>query len=131
MDVAKFFNIPKQRVWQAWSEVKSNQGSAGVDEQTLADFERDLKNNLYQLWNRMASGSYFPPPVKAVPIPKSSGGTRILGVPTVSDRGAQTVVKLALEPLLEPVFDENSFGYRPGKSAHDAIAVTRGAVLAV
>ncbi len=125
MDIAKPFNIPKQLVWQAWLEVKSNQGSAGVDDQTLAVFEQDLKNNLYRIWNRMASGSYFPPAVKAAPIPKSSGGTRVLGVPTVSDRVAQTVVKLALEPMLEPVFDENSFGYRPGKSAHDAIAVTR------
>ncbi len=125
MNVAKPFDIPKQLVWQAWLNVKSNEGSAGVDGQTLEGFERDLKNNLYRIWNRMVSGSYFPPAVKAVPIPKASGGTRVLGVPTVSDRIAQTVVKLILEPMLEPVFDENSYGYRPGKSAHDALAVTR------
>lgn len=125
LNVAKPFAIPKQLVWQAYLEVKSKGGAAGVDHQSLEDFERDLKNNLYRIWNRMSSGSYIPPPVKAVPIPKKSGGTRILGVPTVSDRIAQTVVKMLLEPILEPVFDEDSFGYRPGKSAHDAIAVTR------
>jgi RNA-directed DNA polymerase len=96
-----------------------------VDHQSLESFERDLKNNLYRIWNRLSSGSYFPLAVKAVPIPKKSGGTRVLGVPTVSDRIAQTVVKVALEPILEPVFDENSFGYRPGRSAHDALAITR------
>jgi RNA-directed DNA polymerase len=122
---AKPFDIPKRLVWQAYLEVKSKGGAAGVDQQSLEDFERDLKNNLYRIWNRMSSGSYFPPPVKAVPIPKKSGGTRILGVPTVSDRIAQTVVKMMLEPILEPVFDEDSYGYRPGRSAHDAIAVTR------
>ena len=125
MNITKPFDIPKQKVWQAWLEVKANAGSAGVDGQTLEEFERDLKKNLYQIWNRMSAGSYFPPAVKGVPIPKSSGGIRMLGVPTVSDRIAQTVVKSALEPLLEPVFDENSFGYRPVKSAHDALAVTR------
>jgi RNA-directed DNA polymerase len=112
-------------VWQAYQEVKSKGGAAGVDQESLEDFELDLKNNLYRIWNRMSSGSYFPPAVKAVPIPKKSGGTRVLGVPTVSDRIAQTVVKLTLEPILEPIFDENSFGYRPGRSAHDAIAITR------
>jgi len=125
LNVAKPFTIPKELVWQAYQKVRSREGAAGVDGQSLEVFERDLKNNLYRLWNRLSSGSYFPPAVKAVPIPKKSGGTRILGVPTVSDRIAQTVVKLALEPILEPVFDENSFGYRPGRSAHDAIAVTR------
>lgn len=125
LDVAKPFAIPKRLVWQAYLEVKSKGGAAGVDGQSLEEFELDLKNNLYRIWNRMSSGSYFPPPVKAVPIPKKSGGTRILGVPTVSDRIAQTVVKMMLEPILEPVFDEDSYGYRPGKSAHDAIAVTR------
>lgn len=124
-DAAKPFAIPKRLVWQAYLEVKSKGGAAGVDQESLEDFERNLKPNLYRIWSRMSSGSYFPSPVKAVPIPKKSGGTRILGVPTVSDRIAQTVVKLLLEPILEPVFDENSFGYRPGKSAHDAIAVTR------
>lgn len=125
MNVAKPFTIPKELVWQAYQKVRSREGAAGVDGQSLEVFERDLRNNLYRIWNRMSSGSYFPPAVKAVPIPKKSGGTRILGVPTVSDRIAQTVVKLALEPILEPGFDENSFGYRPGRSAHDAIAVTR------
>jgi len=125
MNATKPFVIPKELVWQAYQIVKSKGGAAGVDEQSLEVFERNLKNNLYRIWNRMSSGSYFPPPVKAVPIPKKSGGVRILGIPTVSDRIAQTVVKLMLEPILEPVFDENSFGYRPGRSAHDAIAVTR------
>ena len=105
--------------------MKSNGGAAGVDEQSIEAFERDLKNNLYRLWNRLSSGNYFPPAVKTVPIPKKSGGTRILGVPTVSDRIAQTGVKQVLEPMLEPVFDENSFRCRPGRSAHDALAVTR------
>ena len=110
---------------QAYRVVKTKGGAAGVDQETIEDFERELKSNLYRLWNRMSSGSYFPPPVKAVPIPKKSGGKRILGVPTVSDRVAQMIVKMILEPLLDPIFDENSFGYRPGKSAHDAIAITR------
>ena len=125
MSVAKPFAISRFLVWRAYLDVKSKGGAAGVDKQSLEDFERDLKNNLYRIWNRMCSGSYFPPPVKAVPIPKKSGGTRILGVPTISDRVAQTVVKRMLEPILEPVFDEDSYGYRPGRSAHDAIAVTR------
>jgi len=123
--VAKPFEISKQQVWQAYLEVKSKGGAAGVDDQSIEAFEQNLKDNLYRLWNRLSSGTYFPPAVKAVPIPKKSGGTRILGVPTVSDRIAQTVVKMALEPILEPVFDENSFGYRPGRSALDAVAVTR------
>lgn len=125
MKVAKPFEISKKLVWQAYLEVKSNGGAAGVDKESIEAFEQNLKDNLYRLWNRLSSGSYFPPPVKAVPIKKKSGGTRILGVPTVSDRIAQTVVKLVLEPMLEPVFDEDSFGYRPGRSALDAIAVTR------
>lgn len=125
MNVAKPFEISKKLVWQAYLEVKSNGGAAGVDKQSIEAFEQNLKNNLYRLWNRLSSGSYFPPPVKAVSIRKKSGGTRTLGVPTVSDRIAQTVVKLVLEPILEPVFDEDSFGYRPGRSALDAIAVTR------
>ncbi len=125
MSVAKPFAISRFLVWRAYLDVKSNGGAAGVDKQSLEDFERDLKNNLYRIWNRMCSGSYFPPPVKAVPIPKKSGGTRVLGVPTISDRIAQTVVKRTLEPILEPVFDDDSYGYRPRRSAHDAIAVTR------
>jgi RNA-directed DNA polymerase len=125
VEVAKPFEISKKLVWQAYLNVKSNGGAAGVDDQSIEAFEHDLKNNLYRLWNRLSSGSYFPPAVKAVPIPKKSGGTRILGVPTVSDRIAQTVVKRVLEPMLEPVFDENSFGYRPGRSALGAIDITR------
>lgn len=125
MEVAEPFEISKKLVWQAYQEVKSNGGAAGVDKQSIESFEQNLKNNLYQLWNRLSSGSYFPPAVKAVSIRKKSGGIRILGVPTVSDRIAQTVVKLVLEPILEPVFDEDSYGYRPGRSALDAVAVTR------
>lgn len=119
------FVIPKRLVWEAFQRVKANGGSAGVDQESIEMFERKLGDNLYQLWNRMGSGSYFPPPVKAVPIPKKSGGTRVLGVPTVADRVAQTVVKKVLEPMLEPVFDGNSYGYRPGRSALDAVAVVR------
>lgn len=121
----KPFVIPKKLVMQAYRKIKANKGAPGIDGETLVDFEKDLKNNLYRIWNRMSSGSYFPPSVKAVPIPKKSGGTRILGVPTVSDRVAQMVVKILLEPDLEAIFDEDSYGYRPGRSAHDAIAVTR------
>jgi len=125
LKVAKPFEISKKLVWQAYLEVKSNGGAAGVDKESIEAFEQNLENNLYRLWNRLSSGSYFPPAVKAVPIQKKSGGTRVLGVPTISDRIAQTVVKLVLEPMLEPVFDEDSYGYRPGRSALDAIAVTR------
>lgn len=125
MKSAKPFDISKRLVWEAYKEVKANGGAAGVDEESIEGFEANLKDNLYRIWNRMSSGSYFPPPVKGVPIPKSSGGVRMLGIPTVSDRVAQTVVKKVLEPILEPVFDEDSFGYRPGRSAHDAVAVTR------
>ena len=109
----------------AFEAVKANAGSAGVDNETIEDFETNLKDNLYRIWNRMSSGSYVPPPVKAVAIPKKTGGERILGVPTVADRVAQMVVKQVLEPNLEPIFLPNSYGYRPGKSALDAIAVTR------
>lgn len=121
----KPFVIPKQQVMQAYRLVKANAGAAGVDHQSLGDFEEELKNNLYRIWNRMSSGSYFPPPVKAVAIPKKAGGERILGVPTVADRVAQTVVKLQIEPDIEPHFLEDSYGYRPGKSALDAVGVTR------
>jgi RNA-directed DNA polymerase len=123
--VARPFEISKKLVWESYLEVKSKGGAAGVDQQTVDEFELNLEDNLYKIWNRMTSGSYFPPPVKAVPIPKKSGGTRILGVPCVSDRIAQTVAKKALEPILEPIFADDSFGYRPRKSAHDAIAITR------
>ncbi|TWT80380.1 Group II intron-encoded protein LtrA [Planctomycetes bacterium CA13] len=126
MTEAKPYVIPKQIVWDAYKKVKANRGAAGVDGQSLADFEKDLKNNLYKLWNRMSSGSYFPPPVRLVEIPKgTSGQTRPLGIPTVSDRIAQMVVKLMLEPQVEPHFHEDSYGYRPGKSALDAVGVTR------
>ena len=125
MTDTKPFSISKHLVWEAYQRVKSNKGSAGVDQQSIAEFELELKANLYRIWNRMSSGSYFPLPIKAVPIPKKSGGDRILGVPTVADRIAQTVVTLTLEPILEPHFHEDSYGYRPGKSAHQALTVTR------
>jgi RNA-directed DNA polymerase len=121
----KPFHIAKRQVHEAYKAVKSNSGSAGVDGQTIEMFEEDLAENLYKIWNRMSSGSYFPPPVRAVSIPKRTGGERILGVPTVSDRIAQMVVKQMIEPDLEPVFLPDSYGYRPGKSALDAVGVTR------
>jgi RNA-directed DNA polymerase len=125
MSSVKSFEIPKQIVWEAYERVKSNGGAAGVDEQTITMFEENLKDNLYKLWNRMSSGSYFPPAVRYVEIPKSDGKTRKLGIPTVSDRIAQMVVKIQLEPMMEPHFHPDSYGYRPGKSAHDAIGITR------
>lgn len=126
MTEAKPYAIPKQIVWEAYKKVKANRGAAGVDGQSLTDFEKDLKGNLYKLWNRMSSGSYFPPPVRLVEIPKgNTGKTRPLGIPTVSDRIAQMVVKLMLEPHVEPHFHKDSYGYRPGKSALDAVGVTR------
>jgi RNA-directed DNA polymerase len=121
----KPFKIDKRLVYEAYKAVKSNAGAAGVDGETIAQFEANLQNNLYKLWNRMSSGSYFPPPVRAVSIPKKSGGQRILGVPTVADRVAQMVVKQVIEPDLEPVFLADSYGYRPRKSALDALGVTR------
>ena len=121
----KPFVIPKELVFKAYKLVKAKAGAAGIDEQTLADFDRDLKDNLYRLWNRLSSGSYFPPPVKAVSIPKKQGGERILGVPTVTDRIAQMVVKMVLEPKVEPFFYPDSYGYRPNKSALDAVGMTR------
>jgi RNA-directed DNA polymerase len=121
----KPFEISKRLVWDAYQKVAANKGAAGVDRQSIAEFEQDLKNNLFKLWNRMSSGTYFPPPVRAVEIPKNGGGTRVLGVPTVSDRIAQTVVTMVLEPEVEPVFHPDSYGYRPGRSALQALAVTR------
>src|ERR1700757_2830954 len=121
----KPFNIDKKLVYEAYKAVKSNGGAAGVDGQTIEQFEADLKSNLYKIWNRMSSGTYFPPPVRAVSIPKKSGGERVLGVPTVSDRIAQMVVKQTIEPDLDPLFLPDSYGYRPGKSALDAVGVTR------
>jgi len=125
VDKAKPFIISKSVVWRAYERVKQNKGAAGVDEQSITDFEENLKDNLYKIWNRMSSGTYFPPPVRTVPIPKGNGGTRYLGVPTVADRIAQMIVKMYLEPMVEPKFHPNSYGYRPGKSAKDAVAVTR------
>ena len=125
MNKAKPFCISKWEVWEAYKLVKANKGSAGVDGQSIAAFEEDLKNNLFKIWNRMSSGSYFPPPVRRVDIPKDNGKTRPLGIPTVSDRIAQTVVKRYLEPIVEEYFHADSYGYRPGKSAIEAIGVAR------
>ena len=125
MSRAKPFSISKALLWEAWQRVKANKGAPGIDGQSIEEFEADEKNHLYLIWNRMSSGSYIPPAVKAVPIPKKSGGVRLLGVPTVADRVAQTAVTLQLEPILEPLFHADSYGYRPGKSAHDALAITR------
>ena len=121
----KSFEISKWAVWEAYRRVKANKGGAGVDEQSIQEFEEDLHGNLYKLWNRLSSGSYFPPPVRAVEIPKRDGSSRTLGVPTVADRIAQTVVRGYLEPGVEPCFHPDSYGYRPGRSAHDAIGVCR------
>lgn len=123
--MTKSYNIPKKLIWEAYQCVKANAGAEGIDGESIEEFERCLSDNLYKLWNRMCSGSYFPPPVKGVPIPKKSRGVRIPGMPTVADRIAQTVVKQMLEPVLDPLFHRNSYGYRPGRSALDAIAMVR------
>ena len=125
MAETKPYDIPKPLVAEAWRLVKANRGAGGVDGQTLSMYEKDLKNQLYKVWNRMSSGSYFPPPVRLVEIPKGDGRMRPLGIPTVADRVAQMVVKLVLEPMLEPVFHADSYGYRPGKSALDAVGKAR------
>ena len=125
MDETKSYEISKHVVLEAFKRVKANKGAAGIDGEDLETFEGDLKNNLYKIWNRMSSGSYFPPAVKAVEIPKKNGGTRMLGVPTVADRVAQMVAKIYFEPRVEPYFHPDSYGYRPGKSAVDALKVTR------
>src|SRR5262245_12278124 len=125
VDEAKPFKIPKREVWEAFRHVKANQGAAGVDGESIAEFEANLSGNLYKLWNRLSSGSYFPPPVRRVDIPKANGGTRPLGVPTVADRIAQEVARRYLEPIVEPVFHIDSYGYRPGKSAIDAVRTAR------
>jgi RNA-directed DNA polymerase len=125
MTETKPFNISKRAVMTAYEKVKANKGTYGVDEQSIEDFDKDLKNNLYKIWNRMSSGSYIPKPVRAVAIPKKSGGTRLLGIPTIEDRIAQTVVKLYFEPEVEPMFYEDSYGYRPNKSSIQALEVTR------
>lgn len=121
----KSFEISKRLVWEAYKRVKANRGAAGVDWQSLENFEQNLKGNLYKIWNRMTSGSYFPPAVRVVEIPKSDGGKRPLGIPTVADRIAQMVVKLHLEPTIEPYFHPDSYGYRPNKSALDAVGKAR------
>ena len=114
--------ISKWVVWEAFQRVKANKGAAGVDDQSIEEFEQDRDGNLYRIWNRLSSGSYFPPPVKAVEIPKAGGkGVRVLGVPTVADRVAQTVTRMYLEPNVEPIFHPDSYGYRPQKSALDAV----------
>jgi len=122
---AKPFDISKREVWEAFKKVKANQGAAGVDGQSIGEFEANLADNLYKLWNRLSSGSYLPPPVRRVDIPKANGGTRPLGIPTVADRIAQEVVRRHLEPLLEPWFHADSYGYRPGRSAIDALRTAR------
>jgi RNA-directed DNA polymerase len=125
MDKTKSYDISKHVLWEAYKKVKANKGSAGIDDESMEQFEENLKDNLYKLWNRMSSGCYFPPPVKAVEIPKKGKGTRILGIPTVADRIAQMVAKAYFEPTVEPYFLPDSYGYRPGRSAIDAVAVTR------
>jgi len=125
MSEAKPFCISKWEVWEAYKRVKANKGAAGVDEQSIEDFEKRLKKNLYKIWNRMSSGSYLPPPVRTVKIPKANGGERKLGIPTVSDRIAQQVVKSRLEPEVDRLFHADSYGYRPGKSALDAVGKAR------
>lgn len=125
MKATKSYNIDLNAVKAAWAKVKSNKGSAGIDQETIELFEEKLEQNLYKIWNRMSSGSYLPPPVRAVEIPKKNGGKRMLGIPTVADRVAQMVVKMHFEPQVEPHFDCDSYGYRPNKSALDAVTVTR------
>lgn len=125
MEQAKPFDIPKRLVWDAYQHVRARKGAGGVDAVTLEEYEKNLKDNLYKLWNRMSSGSYFPAAVRLVEIPKRSGGVRPLGIPTIQDRIAQTVVKMVLEPQLDPHFHRDSYGYRPGKSAIDAVGVAR------
>ena len=124
-DEAKPFCISRWEVWEAYLRVKSNQGAAGLDGQSIEESERDLKKNLYRIWNRMSSGSYFPPPVRTVKIPKANGGERTLGIPTVSDRIAQMVVKNRMEAVVDPLFLPASYGYRPKKSALEAVGQAR------
>jgi RNA-directed DNA polymerase len=125
MQGAKSFTISKQLVYESYKRVKSNRGSAGIDGIEMEDFDENLSKNLYKIWNRMSSGSYFPSPVKLVEIPKSNGGKRPLGIPTIDDRIAQMVVVLSLSPVVEPYFHQDSYGYRANKSAHDAISTAR------
>lgn len=121
----KSYKISKHIVWEAYKKVKANKGAAGVDNINIEKFEENIKDNLYKLWNRLSSGSYFPPPVRAVEIPKKNGGTRLLGVPTVEDRIAQMVVRMYFEPSVDKVFYKDSYGYRPNKNAIEALGVIR------
>ncbi len=125
MSKTKSYDISKRVVWESYQQVKANKGVAGIDACTIEDFEGNLENNLYKLWNRMLSGSYFPAAVQRGEIPKSDGGIRVLGIPTVTDRIAQMVAKQYLEPALEEKFHQDSYGYRPNRSAKQAIAITR------
>lgn len=125
MQKVKSFDISKILVMEAWLRIKSNAGSAGIDGQSILDFEKNLKDNLFRIWNRMSSGSYMPSTVKLVEIPKRGGGMRPLGIPTITDRIAQMVVVMTLEPKLDPVFHNDSYGYRPNRSAHEAIEQAR------
>ena len=125
MGETKPFDISRWTVYEAYERVKANKGTYGIDEQSISEFEKDLKNNLYKLWNRMSSGTYFPKAVRAVAIPKKNGGTRILGIPTVEDRIAQMTAKIYFEPCVEPIFHDDSYGYRPGKSMKQVLTVTR------
>lgn len=121
MSQRKAFEIPKSLVWRAYKEVKSNRGAPGVDGQTLQDFDKERDKNLYKIWNRLCSGSYFPSPVREKRIPKDNGEERVLGIPTVSDRIAQGAIKGYMEAKLDPHFHKDSYGYRPNKSAHQAL----------
>ena len=121
----KPFAVTGYEVWRAWQQVRDNKGAPGADGQSVAAFEERLEDNLYRIWNRMSSGTWFPPPVRAVEIPKPGGGTRTLGVPTVADRVAQAVAANRIVPVTEKFFHAGSYGYRPGRGAHDALAVAR------
>src|SRR5437667_12499727 len=125
MSEAKPFCISKKEVWEAYKRVKANKGAAGVDDQSIEDFEKKRKKNLYRIWNRMSSGSYFPPPVRTVKIPKKSGGERRMGIPTVGDRIAQQGVKAGLGPEGDSLFHSDSYCYRPGKTELDAVGKSR------
>src|SRR5665647_1075161 len=121
-EMTKSLPISKQMVYNSYLKVISKDGAEGIDGESIDMFNANLKGNLYKIWNRMTSGSYFPPPVRTVLIPKANGSKRALGIPTVSDRIAQMVVKNHLEPMIDQEFSSQSYGYRPGKSAHDAVS---------
>lgn len=125
MNETKPFEIDKRLIYEAYKKVKSNKGGSGIDGITIEEYDKDLSNNLYRLWNRMSSGSYMPQSVKLVEIPKSNGGKRPLGIPSISDRIAQMAVVLSIMPVLDRIFHDDSYGYRPNKSAHDAVTKAR------